>query len=467
MEKFSEASDVLSTRMQEADLTKAIQYATISLPWTFDRMQYGIKSQRVVNDRIMNILKGVLNQSILKRALEARGYDCTTDWSNYRESDIFDFEIDGRLYDVKTTHVYSEYGESDASYGGSRETLSPELIAAYRDNAGPEWKEFMPMIVPFTQLEGSRKKDAFVFGIAETQADIRRTKPEADEEGFWVAAPYNEGTDRGTHFFHTQHAIRAREEKGQGFSIEIQWDSQQTTLGEDDDRTVELTLFGEWDGERREETFALSKHERHVSETEFSSFSMVRVRNAGVLGETDEITVTPRSHYDGEIPKPTNPNIDLDDDDLAWVLGHDSFVNLAVPSEYSVCWVGHIPKDEFFESFQQYKAWFNPKDDEERNEPARATESLKDEFERYDAKREELLEAGEDVARPELLSLVNDDGEIDAGILHAAYSPSGPLGAASYYYPPYTFREKALYVLPSDLYTMETLPRGESSNAAE
>ena len=100
MEKFSDASQILTTEMRESDLEKAIQYATISLPWTFDRMQYGIKSQRVVNDRIMNILKGVLNQSILKRALEEKRYECGTDWSNYRQSDIFDFEIKDRLYDV-------------------------------------------------------------------------------------------------------------------------------------------------------------------------------------------------------------------------------------------------------------------------------------------------------------------------------------------------------------------------------
>ncbi len=45
MPKFSGASQILTTEMRESDLEKAIQYATISLPWTFDRMQYGIKSQ--------------------------------------------------------------------------------------------------------------------------------------------------------------------------------------------------------------------------------------------------------------------------------------------------------------------------------------------------------------------------------------------------------------------------------------
>jgi hypothetical protein len=459
MEKFSNASQILTTEMRDDDLEKAIQYATISLPWTFDRMQYGIKSQRVVNDRIMNILKGVLNQSILKRALEERGYDCGTDWSNYRESDIFDFEVNDRLYDVKTTHVYSEYGESGSQYGGSREPISPELIEKYQANEGPEWKTFLPMIVPFTQLEGSRKKDAFIFGIAETQNDIRRTEPEKGQDGFWVAAPYNEGKDRGTHFFHTQKAILAREEKGQGFNIEFQWADKQTTLSEGDNKKVEITLFGEWNGVRREETFSLRRHGTYISDTEFSSFSMARVKNAGVLSESDEITVTPHSHYDGEIPKPTNPNIDLDNDDLEWVLEHDSFVNLRMPSEYSVMWIGYIPKEEFFEEFQQYKAWFNPKEDLSKNEPARATESVKKEFRRLDEKRQELIDEGEEVSRPELMSFVRDDEEIDAGILHAAYNPSGPLGAASYYYPPYTFREKALYILPKDLYTMDNIPK--------
>lgn len=459
MKKFTDASEIITTEMEKSDLEDAIRYTTISLPWTFDRMQYGFKSQRSVNDRIMNILKGVLNQSILKRALEERGYECGTDWSNYRESDIFDFEINDRLYDVKTTHVYSEYGESDDSqYGGSREPISPELIEKYRDNEGPEWKTFLPMIVPFTQLRGSRKKDEFIFGIAETQRDIRRTDPEEGDDGFWVAAPYNEGKDRGTHFFHTENAIRAREEKGQGFNISFQWGSEQTTLA-DNDRQVEITIFGEWDGDRKEETFTLSKGDTYTSNTEFSSFSMARVKNAGILSEHDEIVVTPNSNYDGKIPKPTNPNIDLDNDDLEWVLKHDSFVDLSVPSDYSVMWIGHIPQNEFFEDFQQYPAWFNPKEDHSKNEPVRATESLKDEFKKLDKERQQSVEDGEEVSRPELMSFVTEDEEVNAGILHAAYRPGGPLGAASYYYPPYTFREKALYVLPSDLYTMDTLPK--------
>lgn len=459
MEKFTDASQILETEMRESDLQEAIKYATISLPWTFDRMQYGIKSQRVVNERIMNILKGVLNQSILRRALENRGYDCGTDWSNYRESDIFDFEINDRLYDVKTTHVYSEYGDaSNSQYGGGREPISPELIEKYRSNEGPEWKTFLPMIVPFTQLEGSRSKDAFIFGIAETEKDIRRTEPEVGDGGFWVAAPYNEGKNRGTHFFHTEVAIRAREEKGQGFNIEFRWGSQQTTLSDDGDGEVEITVFGEWEGERREETFPLSKHGTYTTETEFSSFSMARVDNPGKLSEHDEIVVTPHSNYEGKIPKPTNPKIDLDDDNLEWVLKHDGFVNLRMPSEYSVMWVGHIPQDEYFETFQQYPAYFNPKGDMTENEPARLTESLKKDFRRLDEKRQDQIENGEEVARPELLSLTDKNG-INAGILVAAYTPSGPLGAACYYYPPYTFREKALYVLPQDLCTMDTVPK--------
>jgi hypothetical protein len=449
MEKFAESSQILTTEMEESDLADAIKYTTISLPWTFDRMQYGFRSQRTVNERIMNILKGVLNQSLLKRTLEAQGYECETDWSNYRESDIFDFEINNRLYDVKTAHVYSEYGESG---DWDREPISPELIEEYRSNEGPEWKTFLPMIVPFTQLSGSRSKDEFIFGIAETEKDIRRTEPEVGDNGFWVAAPFN----KGSHFFHNQVAISAREEKGQGFNIELRWGSQQSTFNDDDDYEVEITIFGERDGERREETFSLSKHDTYTSDTEFSSFSMARVDNPAVLSDHDEITVTPHSNYEGKIPKPTNPRTDLSDDDLEWVLESDSFVNLRMPSEYSVMWVGHIPQEEYFEVFQQYPAYFNPKEDNTKNEPARLTESLKDDFRKLDEKREDQIENGETVARPELLSLADENG-IDAGILVAAFTPGGPLGAACYYYPPYTFREKALYVLPKDLYTMDTI----------
>lgn len=455
MTKFSDSSDIITSEMEDEDLKKAIHYTTISLPWTFDRMQYGPRTQNSVNERVMNILKGVLNQSILKRELESMGYNCATDWSDYRESDVFDFEIDEKLYDVKTTHIYDEYGESG---DWEREPISPELIEEYKDNQGPEWKTFLPMIVPFTQLRGSSSKDEFIFGIAETYEDIRNTNPEVGDQGYWVAAPFSSAT----HFFQTPTAITAREEQGNGFTIDINWGGEQTTLTTDH-REIEITLIGEWDEERQVETVTLDKYETVTTEKEFSGFSMARFEHPAALTEEDEITFTPESSYEGKIPKPTNPRTDLSDDDVSWEVRADSFVNLQVPADYKVMWVGHIPQEEYFQEFQKYPAYFNPKGDMTENEPARLTESLKEDFERLDRSRQETLDEGEPVARPEMMSLVDTDAEeIDAGILVAAFYPSGPLGAACYYYPPYTFREKALYVLPKDLYSMDSITKNSN-----
>jgi hypothetical protein len=91
------------------------------------------------------------------------------------------------------------------------------------------------------------------------------------------------------------------------------------------------------------------------------------------------------------------------------------------------------------------------------NAEGRLTPKLRSKFQTLDRRRAKALEEGIDVPWPEFMSLVKGQ-KINAGIQLSVNRPGGVLGACCYYYPnPYGFLESAMYVLPQDLYTMDSL----------
>jgi len=447
--KFEEKDDVWVSELDMKDLKYAKKYTTISLPWTFDRMQYGGNSQNGVNNRIMNIFKGVLNQNLLEKKLEEKGYSTVKDWTKYRETDLFDFEIGDNVYDVKTCHVYDEYSEQN-----DREIFSLDFLIENIDYPGPEWKRFFPATLPFTQINGIEEKDRYLFGISRTNDDIRKTEPDNDDGGFWVSGPCKDAFK----FFQVPEAILKREEADQGFYVEVRWERSQNTLF-DENNDIELSLIGEWDGERLDEVMVLSPGEEKMSENEYSSLSTVKLNHPSMLIDKDKLVISAESNYSGRIPKPTNPKIDLDNDDFDWTLTKDDFVNLHVPMDYKVYWLGWVPVEEFFEKFQKYESYFIPHPDNyDVNVPGKVTSKLREQLEREDRKRKKKINKGEDISRPKFSDLIDGDS-LHGGFLLAAYRGGHTLGAGSYYYPPNpnAFREKALYILPADLNKMSAI----------
>lgn len=449
MNKLSEASEIWPPALiQDSDIEEAIKYATVSLPWTFDRMRYGPRSQRAVNNRLINILSGVLNQNILERILTEKGVECSKDWKNYRESDVFDFRIEGKIYDVKTVKLYSEYNSSV-----HREPFSVELLISNRDYEGPEWKHFFPMMVAISQLTFDKLKDSYIFGIAESHEDIRKRIPFESDEGFWCAAPIREAHS----FFHSTHVIYLREKNEKGFNIRIHWNRRQMSLSEDEKR-IEITLFGEWKGNRQIEVIELNPEDTILSRNEFSSLSCVKLNHPSSLLANAQIVISVENNFLEYVPKSTNPMINLNESNFEWKLTKDSFVNLKIPTDYKVYWVGHITFREFSSIFPKYKSYFIPHPTNmEINTPGEATTRIRDRFASMDRRRNKAIESGIDIPWPELQGLIGINNVINAGLLIAANRPGATLGAACYYYPPYGFHETALYVLPCDLYTMESL----------
>jgi hypothetical protein len=450
--KLSRIQDVWPPfKVQKTDIQEAIDYATISLPWTFDRLRYGPKTQKAVNARLLHILIGVLNQTILERVLTGKGYVCSADWTKYRESDVFDFKISGKTYDVKTVVIYKQYNETL-----KRENFSIELLLSNKDYGGPEWRHFFPMMVAVSQLTLDKMKDSYIFGIAETYEDLLKRDAGKSSGGFWCAAPYGKAHD----FFHTTGLIRQRECCGKGFRINVSWKSKQRKLFGNGKRKVKLTLFGEWAGDRQTETLRLIERKAVVSQSEFSSLSCVRLEHPSVLADDDEIAITVKPHFTDFFPKLTNPSINLNDPQFEWVLQRDSFVNLQVPEDYKVYWIGHISFQEFAQRFASYDSYFIPYGNNmDINQPGRVNAESRKKLELLDKRRQKAIEQGVNVPWPAFLPLIDNKNQIRAGMLLAAMRGLRPIGAACYFYPPYALLESAIYVLPSDLYNMDSLPR--------
>jgi len=446
MEKLSSPKEIWRTKFENPDLKEAIHYATISLPWTFDRMHYGAKKQRPANDRLLHILTGVLNQTILQRELSKRGLSCKMDWTGYRESDIFDFSIEGEVCDVKTVTLYTEYDKQSA-----REPFSPEILVKSSSYPGPKWRNFFPVMVPMTQLAPDKEKHYYVFGVGKTHLDMRKITPVRGDKGFWCAVPFGKAQT----FFHNTKLVKAREEESRGFFTNIKWKRTQTSLNGHVD-TIKVTLYGEWE-KPKTESLVLKPGRTARSEIEMSALSCIRVEHPASLGPTDELVVSPRNNFRRFIPKPTDPKVNINDHRFSWTIKAGDFVNLRVSNDYEVFWLGHISFKEFAGKFTEYPSYFifhpsNPED----NTPGKPVPKLVAKLATLDNRRAKAISEGKDIPWPEFNSLIAGN-TIKAGLLVCANRFAQTLGAACYYYPPYAMLESAIYILPRDLYTMDSL----------
>lgn len=446
MKKLESSSQIWKTKVTPADYEESLDYATISLPWTFDRLHYGPRTQNAVNNRLWHIMSGVLNQTLLERELKARGYKCEMDWSHYRLTDIFDFKIGNAIYDVKTQSIFAEYDEQN-----DRERFSPDLLINNMSYPGPKWRRFFPMTVPMTQINVDHLKTGYIFGIADMPYDQRKLEPREGDGGFWCAAPWGDAHT----FFHKTRLIQRREDTATGFYPVLEWKKKQSTLDQSD-RAVETTLFGEWAGDKRVKTVKLGPGERKMVNAQMSSLSCVKVDHPASLGG-DTIRIMVKNEFREKVPDITNPSKNLNNPKFEWDLGVDSFVNLMVSKKYVVYWIGHIPLEEFTNRFLEYPSYFipHPKNMDE-NVPGKLSDDSKDEMERLDKRREKAIAESKKTPWPELSPHVGG-GKIKFGLMVAATRFGRNLGAACYVYPPFAWSESALYVLPQDLYPMGSL----------
>ena len=455
MSKLKRADEVWETVAQPRDVQTALDYALVSLPWTFDRMSYGSTTEPSMQKRLANIMIGVLNQTILERNLTSLKIPCKADWTDYRQSDHFDFMIRNQHCDVKTTVVYTDY---DNSVG--RQKFAPDLLVKNRSNQGPDWRHFFPQMVTLSQFRPSFRKDKYVFGVAVTKRDIRKpVSGMLSKNGIWCAAPFGNASQ----FFHHRELIKKREAEGKGFRLKIEWRRPQAVINSHTYK-IKIHLVGEWMGKRQVRGTTVTPSKPSYPQYQFSSLSSIVVDDPHLLLPNDFIEITPRNKYCENIPKKNDPTINLNNSNFAWKVYCKSLIDLKV-GNYKVYWIGHISYDEFMKKFVKYPCYFAPRPNSFKNEEGRLTSKLKEKFDRFDRARDKTISDGAETPVPKFSSLLKKN-KINAGILISARRPSGQtLGASCYYYPGfYAFQESAMYVLPRDLEVMDSLGLQEGSS---
>ena len=448
MDNLKYVSQIWKTRATPTDLRTALKYALVTVPWTFDRMSYGMTTVASMQKRLANIMIGVLNQSILQRKLTSLKISCDMDWTNYRQSDRFDFKIGKQICDVKTTVVYTDY---DASY--QRPKFTPDILIKNRTNKGPDWRSFFPQMVTLSQFNPSAKKNRYIFGIAVTKRDVR--KPMSDmqsKNGVWCAVPH--GT--ASQFFHHRELIKSRELAKSGFQLNLKWKRVHNVINSNTYK-LKIQIIGEWNGRQRIRQTVIEPNKASVLRHNFSSLSTIVVDHPHLLLPNDHIEISARNNYQDEVLKPSDPTVNLNDNNFMWIVNCDSLINLRIEN-YAVYWIGHISYVDFMKTFVSYPCYFAPRPNSFKNEEGRFTSKIGKKFDRYDRSCANITDIGIKKAMPKFSSLVKNN-KINAGILISARRPDNKvIGASCYYYPgAYAFHESAMYVLPRDLETMDSL----------
>lgn len=432
MRKLESVDDIWSCSPQQDELERAAEYASKSLPWTFNRMMLNTGSPGQQR-RALNIAKGRLAQEVLARELESRGLSPNLDITSYRNPDETDFGLpapDGSLsLDIKTVNYYSDY-EVDG-----RPEFHLEYVVENASYAGPDWRRFFPALVPHNQL--GQDKDAYCFAIAES-IDFRNDNVTDRQAALLCAFPYGPWL----RFLSSQRLCKAREDEDKGFSVRLELD-QEAQENLFDVTSIVCHVRGDWAGNHVAREVRLGGQEGStvgpfsaVSAISIGEESLRNLDGAGLLLSVEE----------NELTKPvrntsrTNVNV-LPEEPLS--LDHDDFCNLILPGSYTLHYIGWLEKEDFLYAVENYMGWVWPDDSDNKY--------LNQEWSQVTERDRVVIEkAGYEDAVPD------PEEQVDIGIMKTY----GRGGACCYVYPNIYgggVRENNLYVLPKDLTVMEEL----------
>ncbi|MBI4332454.1 MAG: hypothetical protein HY673_14370 [Chloroflexi bacterium] len=344
----SKATDIWVLKPEKEDLLAGATYASITLPWTFNRMMMntGSTGQQY---RALNIAKGIVGQEVLRRKLESEGVKPVAQKKNYRDEDLFDLDIDiggkVRRLDVKSINYYSDY------LVRGREPLTAELIVENASYPGPDWRRFFPMLIPHTQIH--QDKETYCFIIA-SSIDTRRDALSDRSESALTAFPYGTALP----FLASKRLCIAREAVHKGFYLRLSYHGAGRLLGLD---ILNLGINGEWEGERKRVEVTIRKGAR-LDVGPFScigSFALKLQDYEEFDGQIDvEVAVN-----DFTQPVSSASKTDLNKVPTSGLaLTRQDFCNLILPNSYIMYVIGWIMKKEFLKACRRYPAWVWPKD---------------------------------------------------------------------------------------------------------
>jgi hypothetical protein len=429
--KLKTNKDVWVLTPTAADLQAGAHYASVSLPWTFNRMMMntGSVGQQY---RALNIAKGIVGQEMLMREMVRLGIKAQTQRKSHRDEDLFDLhvQIDGDLtkMDLKSIHYFTNYGPV------GREQFSPDLLLKYAGYADADWRTFFPMLVPHTQIEQS--KEAYCFAIA-SSIDLRKDIA-TNRMGYALTAfPYAAYLP----FLSSTRLCLMREEAKKGFYLEISYETDSLIASE-----ITLSIIGEWAGKPSIQAVTLNPEaaKRAGPFSCISSFQLDKdsyerfygaVEIAVKKNEFSKLVLNSQKRNINDIPKET------------FVLTPTDFCNLYLPTDYTLYVIGWTRKDEFLQNCRKYTGWVWPMDKIDKYRNQAWSQITEDDQHRL----ETTGFAGSIQDKPRLLK---------AGWMKTTGRGGG---ACCYVFPNIGanggVKETNLYILAQDLYTMNALKK--------
>lgn len=427
---FTRAEDIWELKPLAEDLEAGARYASITLPWTFNRMAYntGSKGQQ---GRGLNIAKGIVAQKMLSRALSERNVVAEVQRKSHRDDDLFDFQvvINGKMskLDLKSWNYFSNYNVS------GREPFTSALIEKNAGYAGPEWRKFFPMLVPHTQI--GQEKEAYCFGLA-SSIDFRNNV-EADRDGYILTA-YPYGVVQP--FMSSSKLCLVREEEGKGIFLKLTW--QPGFIGKSN---MGISIVGEWDNQVSKTVIMLKGGKPKILGpfSCISSFQISHEEYNDWVNGTIEIGIA-KNELTKQVLNSVRRNVNIIPA-ACMTLERNDFCNLMLPNDYTLYLIGWLTKEEFLEACKKYTGWVWPYDRVSRFNN-QAWEQITDDD------RKKITRAGFADCIQEKPRLVK------AGWLKTTGRGGG---ACCYVYPNIGsnggIKETNLYVLAQDLHTMEEL----------
>ncbi len=429
MQKLKTTTEVWVLTPTADDLKAGAHYAAVSLPWTFNRMMLNTSSAGQQH-RALNIAKGVVGQEMLLRAVTRIGIKAKTQRKSHRDEDLFDLHvmIAGALtkMDLKSVNYFTNY----APVG--RTDFSRELLLRHSGYAGSDWRTFFPMLVPHTQIEQS--KEAYCFAIA-SSVDLRKDIATNRKAYALTAFPYAEYLP----FLSSKKLCLMREEANKGIYLQLSYETDSLLASE-----MTLSIIGEWAGKPNVQSVQL-KPGAAKQAGPFSCVSSFQIDKESYDQFDGGIEMfVKKNDFKTSVLNSQKRNVNEIPDET-FVLTRADFCNLYLPTDYTLYVIGWTRKDEFLQACRQYTGWVWPMDkiDKFKNQAwSQITEA--------DQHRLEATGFGSSIQdKPRLLR---------AGWLKTTGRGGG---ACCYVFPNIGanggVKETNLYILPQDLYTMDTL----------
>jgi hypothetical protein len=337
---------ILELKPTQQDFEIAAKYASVTLPWTFNRMMANTSSQGQ-QGRGLNIAKGIVAQEVMKKALAQIGITAELERKSYRDDDLFDFRfpINGeeKKLDLKSIHYYSDYNLP------GREPLTADLIRKHAAYPGPDWRTFFPMLIPHTQI--GQEKEVYCFAIS-SSIDFRN-KIDLNRNGYALTAyPYGEQMA----FLSSPKLCTLREEKDKGIWLSVHRKDESLFTS----NPTKLKILGEWAGKGvvREVNVSATKVEVGPFSC-VSSFQVERDVYGQLSGEIlievakndlkDVVLNTAKRNLNSPVKQPLS-------------ISKSDFCNLVLPNDYKLFVIGWTTKGEFLKNCRKYKGWVWPID---------------------------------------------------------------------------------------------------------